>query len=318
MSCQGWTLEQMSKRHSSRCDLALWALASLFIATVPPSHAQSTGKAIKVSPVPTTATGGQRWALIVGINEYAKAPNLLYCRQDATAFYSALTQRCGFPEDNVVLMTDRPVDGDWTKYPSENNLRDRIDQIARTAEPDDLLLIFFSGHGTRDGKGNGYLVPADGSRKRIDSLVPLSLVKTAVEHSAARQRLLILDACHAAARTAGGDGNAAGAILASLSGAGFLTLNSCDVDQLSHESPKLQHGVFTHALIEGLGGAANVRPIGNGDQTITAHELFNFAALRVKQWCLQTGKEQTPIREGRDSGQVELVRFDRAKGSSTR
>ena len=294
---------------------AVTALCAVCVATIVLSSTQllADDRAIGLAPAAKTTSGGQRWALVVGINEYASLPRLRYARQDAEAIAEALVKQCGFPKTNVVLMTDSAQlrADDFPRYPTRGNLRSRINQLATIAGRNDLLLICFSGHGL-NVDGNGYLAPIDGAGNDLGSLVPLTWVRTTLETSPASQRLLILDACHSSARSGPGDSPAA-AVLSPLAGAAFVTLASCDSRQLSHEEQKLGHGVFSAAVVEGLGGAADRFAEGNRDGTVTANELFAFSSLRVKQWCLESGKTQTPVLKGEMRGRVELVRFGKVR-----
>jgi formylglycine-generating enzyme required for sulfatase activity len=282
----------------------------IFLFFLPVLTAQDLERGVVIRPAPRTEAGGQRWALIVGINDYTNVPALRYGRSDAQALYKVIVENCGFPRDNVVLMVD---DHDvrsnaFARYPTCGNLRARIDQIAQVAEQNDLLIVSFSGHGLNID-GRGYLVPVDGTSNDIGSLIPLSWVKETLESSPAKQRLLLLDACHSGAR---GDPeeSPAQALLSPLAGAAFATIASCDSRQLSHEDPKTGHGVFTHAVIEGLIGKADTEVEGNRDSTITASELFSYASLKVKQWSLKEGKKQTPVLRGKFKDRIELTQVD--------
>jgi len=257
-----------------------------------------------------TRQGGQRWALIVGINDYTNVPRLRFARSDAEALYKVLTENCGFPKGNVVLMTDaREVrSNEFARYPTRGNLRARINQIAQVSERNDLLIVSFSGHGLNID-GRGYLVPVDGMSSDLGSLIPLSWIKETLESSPAKQRLLVLDACHSGAARSDPADSPAQALLSPLAGAAFATIASCDSRQLSHEDPETRHGVFTHAAIEGLTGKADSQAEGNRDGTVTANELFAYTSLKVKQWSLKEGKIQTPVLRGEFKDRIELAQI---------
>jgi len=76
--------------------LRLVRAAALAAAVLLPAaaHAQVFGsKAIGVAPaMAQTQGGGQRWALVVGINEYSSVPGLRFARQDAQAMARALVE----------------------------------------------------------------------------------------------------------------------------------------------------------------------------------------------------------------------------------
>ena len=288
-------------RHTFVLILLLALTTSLF--------ADDLGKAITVAPVAPiaiTREGGQRWALIIGINDYTSMPSLRFARQDAQALAQALEQ-AGFNRAQMVIMTDDA--DDKTLYPTRGNLRNRINQIAQMVGPNDVLVIFFSGHGA-EKSGQGYLVPVDGNPIDRGSLIPLSWVRQTINTCTAKHRLLILDACHSGAKAGDASASTAGTLLGQLAGAAFATISSCDVDQLSYENQDAGHGVFTNYVIQGLAGGADQTVQGNCDGTVTAMELWAFAASHTKQWSLQSGKTQTPKITGEFSGQIELTRFE--------
>ena len=47
-----------------------------------------------------------------------------------------------FPKDHVTLLLDEQV--------TPENVKDGLDQLSRLAGPEDLVVVFFSGHGATD------------------------------------------------------------------------------------------------------------------------------------------------------------------------
>lgn len=293
---------------------ALLLCSLLCFAGVLSARAEAETKGQKVSPITTTRlSDGNRWALVVGINDYANVPSLRCARNDAEKLAQVLVEDCGFLRDNVILMTDA-VDGRSALFPTRGNLRARINQIAQIAKDGDVLVISYSGHGINID-GRGFLIPFDGAGNDVGSCIPLSWVRTTLDTSAASSRLLILDACHAGARDDSANSSPAEVILSPLEGAGFVTLAACDSKQLSHEDPSTGHGVFSHSLVLGLKGQADQNAEGNRDGIITANELFSYASLKVSQWSLRSGKTQTPVLKGEFRGRIELAHIT-GEGSS--
>jgi uncharacterized caspase-like protein len=66
-------------------------------------------------------------------------------------------------------------------------------------------------------------------------------------------------------------------------------LTSSDVNEISQEGKKWGggHGVFTWAVLEGLGGGADI----NRDRVVTTGELFDFVSDKVRE---QTSGRQSP------------------------
>ncbi|MBI5835190.1 MAG: hypothetical protein HZB16_23030 [Armatimonadetes bacterium] len=71
----------------------------------------------------------------------------------------------------------------------------------------------------------------------------------------------------------------------------MITLASCMPSEVSYERPEWVNGAFTKALVEGLGGKADL----SGDGVISVAELDAFVAERVKE--LTEGRQHpTPQR----------------------
>ena len=225
---------------------------------------------------------GERWALLIGINEYQAAGRLQFCREDAEALGKVLVERGGFSPERVVVLADggtKPQD-----WPTGGNIRRRIDQFATLAGPEDTVFVFFSGHGMMLD-GQGYLMAVDSDRDPANNIA-LSWVKERLEGCKAKQKLLVLDVCHA------GSAKDVGGLAPSLAaGAKALAvLASCAANQISYVEEERSRGVFGGRLVEGLGGEADA----DGDKEITLAELYGFVRQSMTDWCLATGKTQSP------------------------
>jgi uncharacterized caspase-like protein len=69
---------------------------------------------------------------------------------------------------------------------------------------------------------------------------------------------------------------------------GRLVLTASQAHESSLEKTKLAHGVFTHSLLLGLGGAADDNP---ADGVVTAGELVDYVRIKVPE---ETEGEQHP------------------------
>lgn len=192
-----------------------------------------------------------KWALIIGITNF-KDPsiNLKYAAKDATDFRNFLIQDANFKADHVKLLTD------------ENATREKIvanlgeSWLRRLANPDDLVIIYVSSHGSPERKdigGANFIVPYEGT---LDNLIltgiPMQWLTTGIQETVHCNRiLLILDICHA-----GAAGNSSKGFLRTINdqvlGPGQLVIASSKADQISWESAQYPNGVFTRRLIEGF------------------------------------------------------------------
>jgi Caspase domain len=130
------------------------------------------------------------YALIFATDDYAHWPKLTNPISDADAVSQTLTSLYGFQVEEVRNATDDQVLAKLTEY------------LHRKFEPQDQLLIFFSGHGYFDADlGKGFLVPANALRVQDDighrSLISHETIMGYVNRIPAKHVVLVLDACFA-------------------------------------------------------------------------------------------------------------------------
>ena len=265
-------------------------------------------RAIGVSGAKPAATGGSRWAVIIGVNDYQNAPKLRYCVADARLVYRALHERAGFTADRMLLLVD-----DVPRYrdmPNRENILRHLVDFLSFPEPGDTVLVFFSGHGFRDSDGRGYLAPID-AHKDNPALrcVPIAEVKRLLTACKARRKVLILDTCHSGTAKGGPLDKrvtvGSGRLVEQAAGKGFVTLASCGPDQQSHESEKLGHGVFSYFLAEALEGRADR----DRDGWVDFDELYRYAWDHTRRWVYREKRvKQEPLKDVRVQGVMVLAR----------
>lgn len=181
-----------------------------------------------------------RKALIVGINNYPKAP-LCGCVNDASAFSAIIeTNGDGSPNFDVRLVTDVP-----TKSELKGLIIELFSGHCETA------LLYFSGHGLLDDIG-GYIVTPD--YKPNDEGVSMDEILNIANDSKAQNRVIILDCCHSGAL--GSPKNLGGKSAHIGEGVSILTASRDSESAIEING----HGVFTNLLLDALqGGAADLR-----------------------------------------------------------
>ncbi len=101
----------------------------------PPSKGIASG--IVSDPPPAT----NRWAVIIGISDYAGDEyDLEYCDDDAWDFYNALINKYGWLPDHIIIL----IDDQATKA----NILDAINWMRINEGPGDEVVFFYSGHGS--------------------------------------------------------------------------------------------------------------------------------------------------------------------------
>jgi len=161
---------------------------------------------------------------------------------------------------------------------------------------DDLLLLYFSGHGVRDEQGHLYLAVRDTERVVLaGTAIEASYVTTRMDRSASKRLVLVLDCCHSGAFGYGAKA-AQGATVGTASafegtGRGRVVLTATDSTQYAWEGDQVlgevENSLFTHYLIEGLRTGAADR---DEDGQITIDELYDY----VYDHVLNDTPKQTP------------------------
>jgi hypothetical protein len=118
-------------------------------------------------------------------------------------------------------------------------------------EAGDNFWFFFSGHGRRHN-GCDYLMASDSDPGDIErTAISISYVTEQLRRCGADNVILILDACRDQGSKSGeGIGNQAADVARQK---GVITFFSCSPHELSYEIETLQQGIFTKAVLEGLG-----------------------------------------------------------------
>lgn len=226
----------------------------------------------------------QRWALLIGVDDYAYAQKLQYCGADQRALAKQLIAS-GFPQDQVFLLDDKADDA--RMRPSQGNIERHLGLILNLADADDLVVIAFSGHGVNlDGKS--FLCPGDCTLDDPKSLVSVDALYEQLKNCNARFKLVLVDACRNDPRPGGArsmtatDGTRALArTLQDLRPPeGVVLLNSCAPGEVSWEDEKFGHGVFMHFVLDALKGSGDA----NGDGAVSLTELQSYAGGRTKTY----------------------------------
>ncbi|MCC3476216.1 MAG: GUN4 domain-containing protein [Microcoleus sp. PH2017_15_JOR_U_A] len=194
---------------------------------------------------------GRNLAISIGINKYDFLTPLKYAKRDAELMQEFL-ERASF-EQVFFFSDDSPDFQGRPTRPSRNNLRRFLRQISNKPimATGDNLWFFFSGHGMQYD-GRDYLMPCDGDAEDVEhTAIPIDFVTECLRGCGAGNVILLLDACRYRGSKSGlGIGNQAAEIARQK---GVVTFFSCSPNQLSYEIETLQQGIFTKAVLEGLG-----------------------------------------------------------------
>lgn len=222
------------------------------------------------------------WAVVIGVASYSHMPVLRYTDDDAYRMFAFLKSPEGgaLSDEHIRIL----IDEEATKENITNTMKD----VFSKAGPSDLVMLYFSGHGL---KGSFLPIDFDGYNNKIYH----EEINEILENSPAKYKLCIADACHSGSLFAmkGNVENALNNYYKSLAQAqaGTALIMSSKSDETSLESSGLRQGVFSHFLIRGLKGEADV----NGNQIVSVQELYDFIGENVRTY---TGMRQSPVIKG--------------------
>lgn len=234
--------------------------------------------------------------LSIGINTYKNPKYTLnYAVNDAKSFVRSVRKGADslFREIHEYIVKDAKA--------SKAEISARIDDIAAAAGPEDVFLFYYAGHGVMDPDDEFFLVTHDVTNLYGDAAQLQEKAISATElmdmsrRIAAGKQLFVLDACQSGGAVntfakRGVSREKALAQLARSTGTYFLTASQ-DI-QFANEAGELKHGLFTYALLEALGGAADG---GRHDAKITVNELKSYVEDRVPELSLEhQGTAQYP------------------------
>lgn len=168
------------------------------------------------------------------------------------------------------------------------NINAAMNRQYAKATANDIVVLFFSGHGYPGG-----FVAYDGK-------MDYSMVRRAMARTSCRHKMIFADACFSG-RIAGNRHNSANSV-ASAKNADVMLFLSSRRNETSIERRGMQNGFFTTALQRGLRGGADA----NNDRIITARELFTYVHNMVTQL---SNNRQHPVMWGKFPDNLVVMRW---------
>jgi hypothetical protein len=239
-----------------------------------------------------------KYALLIGISEYQSTTlkSLPGVAKDIEAMQRVLLNSKIGGFDEVKLLPN----------PDSFTMQSEIEQLfMEKCQKDDIVLLYFSGHGYRHEDGNLFFVshttqinPQGGLR--IGTAVDAKFIhERYMSRSKSKRQVLILDCCFSGAFAEGMSAKEAVVVSikkeieAQLGGEGRAVLTSSTATQVSFEDAG--GGVYTRYLVEGIEkGAADT----NNDGVITVDELHEYAKRKVQEAKPAMKPEIYAVKEG--------------------
>ena len=268
------------------------------------------------------------WAVVIGVNEYQdeRIADLSGAVADAWNVYHALVSPQGgrVARSRAKLLLNEEA--------TKRGVEDALGHFLTDACPQDMITIYFAGHGAPEPKRptEPFLLVHNSD---LDSLASTAIAMSQLpqflkwRNEEASRLLFIVDACHSGNISfPGSRGFAPTKNLAqeraqqvtrsiakvSKEHAGWGVIAATAPDQVASEGGQdmarcilggrpYQGGVFTCALLDGLGGGADR----DQDQAVSYDELFTHLSQRLRGL---RGASQTPQRSGDLTGELRVFK----------
>jgi hypothetical protein len=232
-------------------------------------------------------------ALLIGVSQYGAGFNQLPASARDVAAMQRVWQHPDMGNfDEVIPLTD----------PEPQEMGIAIEQLFGDRNRDDLLLLYFSGHGVKDESGSLYLATRVTRKNERGGLIRSTamsarFVQEIMSYSRAKRQAVILDCCFSGAFAEGllakDDGSVD--IKSQLGGEGRVILTSSTSTQYSFAQEGSDLSIYTRFLVEGIEtGAADL----DEDDVISADELHEYASIKVQRASPAMKPEIYTVKEG--------------------
>ena len=227
----------------------------------------------------------------IGVDKYkVSSLNLSYAVKDVSSLVERIQRGAKGSYTQVVSHTL------YDERATKENVKALLEGL-RQASPQDAVIVMMAGHGDNED-GEWYFLPHDLNPDAIPKTgVSARDIQDALVGSPAGSIFLIVDACHSGAgvdsfnryrnfqrRFAQQMGRSTG----------IAVLTAARRDQYALESKSIGHGLFTHTVLAGLQGAADILP---RDSKVSAHEIARFVAENLRERALELSGVQKIIQE---------------------
>ena len=243
-------------------------------------------------PAIKTKPNRNAYAIVIGIENYRqKLPKADFATNDAKLVSEYLSKVMGYPEENIVTLTN--------EYATKSDFEKYFERwLSNNAEKGSTVFIYYSGHGAPDLKtGGAYLVPYDGDPSFISETgYSLKRMYDALGKLPAKEIVVALDSCFSGAGGRSVLAKGARPLVMNLQDNVILpknmkVLSASGGDQISSTYDEKGHGLFTYFMLKGIKNEDVVKQ----DGSIAISDLFDYLKPQVERIARkQYNNEQTP------------------------
>lgn len=261
------------------------------------------------------------YAVMVGVSDYkGEELDLKYAAKDASDISKALAasvrKLLNSDGKEHVFMYNLTTTADRFLLPEKISIKKTLEEIGKKATANDILLIFFAGHGVMEGENKQfYFLTADASKTSAASSVKDVGISTSEltdwmkpQSIKAQKRILIFDACNSGQAikdfvkmgtgeqnyiVARNDDNAQQikAIDKLNEKSGVFILSASASNQSAYEMGRYSQGLLTYALLKAIKQQPDILEDG---KYLSVSRWFEAAERTVTELARESGARQTP------------------------
>lgn len=231
------------------------------------------------------ASAQRIYVVSIGICDYKdpRANDLRYTEADVASFNKVM--RTHTQEVYTLLGANA----------THSNVYSTISRVFAKATSNDVVVLFFSGHGYPGGFCCYDMSQTSGG-------LSYSEIATLFRSCKAKRKMVFADACFSGGLRRGSSSTSNSAIR----NADVMFFLSSRTNEMSQEMRGGPNGQFTRFLVRGLSGGADA----NRDRIVTAKELYNFVHDGVST---ATAGKQHPVMWGRFSNTMTVINWNKRK-----
>jgi uncharacterized caspase-like protein/WD40 repeat protein len=298
------------------------------------NNISSRGLTITLASKSKDKTLPNLYAVMVGVSDYkGEELDLKYAAKDAQDLSNALSASArkllNTDGKEHVFMYNINTGAERTAFPEKQSIKQVFGEIGGKAKPNDILMVFFAGHGVMAGeKKQFYFLTADASKNSDVTATGISIselnewMKPSVIK--AQKRVLVFDACNSgqaindlvtignkedkyvAARN-DDESNRIKAVEKLNERSGMFILSAAASNQFAYELGKYSQGVLTYSLLKAIKEQPDILDDG---KYLNVDKWFAAAEKTVTDIVSQTGNRQNPQKFGSGGFNVGLIDKD--------
>ncbi len=226
-------------------------------------------------------------AVVIGIEDYSKNPDVLYARDDASVVFDYLISTFGLKQENIKILTDGDASlASFREIFSENGWLN-----ANSSEQANVY-IYYSGHGYVDESGNSYLIPYDSMLGFLDTAYPVEQIYNRIAKLDVKSRNVILDACFSGYNKDGSTISETKMLVVEQVGPpqNINLFTSCSNNELSNIFKEANQSLYTYYWLKGIRGDADL----DLNNLITYREMDRYLKDKVPKKSRRLYRIQNP------------------------